>query len=124
MKTVIDTSAIIAFLRKVKPGDQVARLLESNQAVIPAVCVFELLAGVKSPVHIHQRQQLLSLAEIIPMDRKIAETAAELFTKLRSTGKTIDNEDLMVAATALFLDIPVLTVNKVYFGHIPEIITI
>lgn len=121
MKTVIDTSALISFLRKEDPGSQVADLLQSRLAIIPAICVFELLAGVKSPVHLHQRQQVLSLTEIIPMDRKIAETAAELFTAMRSKGKTIDNEDLIVAATALILDLPVLTLNKAHFGFIPEI---
>ncbi len=121
MKTVIDTSAIIAFLKGEEPGSLVMELLKSNQAVIPAICVFELLAGVKSPVHIHQRQQLLSMAEIIPMDRKTAETAAELFTSMRSKGKTIDNEDLIVAATALILNLPVLTLNKAHFGFIPKI---
>ncbi len=121
MKTAIDTSALISFLRKEEPGSQVADLLQFHQAVIPAICVFELLAGVKSPVHLHQRQRLLSLTEIIPMDRKIAETAAELFTAMRSKGKTIDNEDLIVAATALFLNLPVLTANKRHFSIIPGI---
>ncbi len=111
----------MSFLRKEEHGSQVTDLLKFHQAVIPAICVFELLAGIKSPMHLHQRQQLLSLAEIIPMDRKIAETAAELFTTMQSKGKIIDNEDLIVAATALSLKLPVLTTNKRHFSFIPGI---
>ncbi len=124
MKTVVDTSALIAFLQRKELGNSVADLLESGQAVIPAVCVFELLASVKSSVHRHQRRRLLSLAEIIPMDRDIAEAAADLFTTLRLKGKTIDNEDLMAAATALHLNLPILTTNKVHFNYIPELTVI
>ncbi len=124
MKTVVDTSALIAFLQRKELGNSVADLLESGQAVIPAVCVFELLAGAKSSVHRHQRRRLLSLAEIIPMDRDIAEAAADLFTTLRLKGKTIDNEDLMAAATALHLNLPILTTNKVHFNYIPELTVI
>jgi len=118
VKTIVDTSALIAYLRREPPGEIVYRLLEEEAAVLPAVCVFELLAGVRSEKHIQQRRQLLDLLEIAEINREMSEKAAELFTALHSKGITIDNEDLLIAASSITLNLPLLTVNKKHFSHI------
>ena len=118
MQTIVDTSALIAYLRKESPGEIVLTLLKEEDVFVPAIAIFELLAGVRSEKHIEQRRQLLDLTEIVEMDRKISEQAAKLFTELRSKGITIDNEDLIIAATSMTLDIPLLTANKRHFNHI------
>ncbi len=121
MQTIVDTSALIAYLRKESPGDLVLTLLEEENVFVPAVCVFELLAGVRLEKHLLQRQQLLDLTETVEMDRNISEKAAELFTELRSKGITIDNEDLLIAATSIILNIPLLTANKKHFNYIEDL---
>ncbi len=121
MKTIVDTSALIAYLRKEPPGEIVFRLLEEEAVIIPAVCIFELLAGVRSTKHLEQRCQLLDLTEIAEIDREISEKAAELFTLLRSKGITIDNEDLLIAASAISHNLPLLTVNKKHFSNIANL---
>ena len=121
MKTIVDTSALIAYLRKEPPGEIVFGLLEQEAVIVPAVCVFELLAGVKSERHLQQRYQLLDLSEIAEIDREISEKAAELFTAFRSKGITIDNEDLLVAATSIIHDLPLLTANMKHFRNIKTI---
>ena len=121
LQTIVDTSALIAYLRKEPPGEMVFTLLEEESVIVPAVCIFELLAGVRLEKHIQQRQELLDLTEIADMDRKISEYAAELFTELRSKGITIDNEDLIVAATSIILDMPLLTSNNKHFKHIRDL---
>ena len=121
VKTIVDTSAIIAYLRKESPGEIVVGLLKQEAIIVPAVCIFELLAGVKSERHIQQRRQLLDLSEIAKIDREISEKAAELFTVLRSKGITIDNEDLLIAASAISHNFPLLTVNKKHFSYIANL---
>jgi len=121
VKTIVDTSALIAYLRKDPPGEIVFRLLEEEAVIVPAVCVFELLAGVRSERHVQQRRQLLDLSEIAETDRDISEKAAELFTELRSKGITIDNEDLIIAASSIILNLPLLTVNKKHFVYIANL---
>ena len=121
MKTIVDTSALIAYLRKEAPGEIVLRLLKEEVVVVPAVCIFELLAGVRLHKHLHQRRQLLDLTEIAEIDREISEKAAEIFTDLRSKGITIDNEDLIIAATSMILDIPLLTSNMKHFRYIANL---
>lgn len=121
MKTIVDTSALIAYLRKEPPGEIVFKLLEEEAVIVPAVCIFELLAGVRSAKHIQQRHQLLDLSEIAETDREISEKAAELFTELRSKDITIDNEDLLIAATSIILDCPLLTGNRKHFTYIENL---
>lgn len=121
MQTIVDTSALIAYLRKESPGELVLTLLEEEDVFVPAVCIFELLAGVRSEKHLQQRRQLLDLTGIVEMDRKISEKAAELFTELRSKGITIDNEDLIIAATSIIFDLPLLTVNKKHFNNFGDL---
>lgn len=119
VKTIIDTSALIAFLRGDPSGIAVKTLLHADEALVPAICVYEIMAGVKSERHREDRTKLLDLATIVPLDRITAQQAATLFTKLRSSGITLDNEDLLVAATALRLGAPILTVNLRHFEKIP-----
>ncbi|TVR67246.1 MAG: type II toxin-antitoxin system VapC family toxin [Spirochaetaceae bacterium] len=121
MNTVLDTSALISFLRGEESGHAVKSILHANEALVPAICVYEMLAGVRSRKHKEDRSNLLDLVTIVPLDRIIAQRAADLFTKLRSQGITLDNEDLLVAATALTLSVPILTFNRRHFQNIPGV---
>ena len=49
----------------------------------------------------------------------IARRAATLYTDLRALGITIDNEDLLIGATALEHGVSLLTCNAAHFAHIP-----
>lgn len=89
--------------------------------MVPAICVFELYAGVRSERHRAQRSHLIELATVIPIEGRIAERAATLFNMTRSSGFTIDNEDLLIAATAIELNAPVLTANRRHFERIDGI---
>lgn len=123
MKTILDTSALIAFLNEdATVGKQVFHLIHAREALIPAICVYELLAGVQNPAHIHQRRRILSLSSIVEFSREIAEKAAELFTELRGNGVTMPCEDFIVGATAIIRNHPVLTQDKKHFRRIPGIV--
>lgn len=121
MKTILDTSALISFLHGEPAGSAVKALLHRNEALVPAICVYEVLAGVRSAKHRQDRSNMLDLVTIVPLDRLIAHQAAGLFTELRGKGITLDNEDLLVAATALRLNVPILTVNRRHFERIPGV---
>ena len=118
MKTVVDTSALIAFLRGEEPGSSARELLNAGHALVPAICVYELYAGVHSKRHREQRAHLVDLSTVIPIDGRIAERAATLFNTARSSGFTVDNEDLLIAATAIEMNVPVLTANRRHFERI------
>ena len=118
---LLDTSALIAFLQGRGIGEEVQVVLAERRGVISAVSVYELCAGVRSKTHLDQRLHLISLTRVVAMDQTIAHRAADLFTTLRSGGVTIDNEDLIVAATAIERGVAVLTENTRHFAAIPEL---
>lgn len=82
---------------------------------------FELFAGVRSEKQREQRNALVRLVRVAVVDATIAHRAGALFTLLRSRGIAVDNEDLFIAATALTLDVPVLTANHRPFATIPNL---
>jgi predicted nucleic acid-binding protein len=100
-------------------ADEAARLLETEAVVVSAVSVFELLAGVTASVHVQQRAELIKLVEVAPVTETIALRAGELYTTLRRGGVTIDNEDILIAATAVTLGIPLFTINARHFEKVP-----
>jgi len=113
--TLLDTSALIDHLVDGALAERVEDLLATSSASVSAISVFELLAGVTSEKHVQERRQLISLLRVIPVSSEIADRAAALFTALRSAGVTIDNEDLIVAATAIVEQQSLLTANKRHF---------
>jgi predicted nucleic acid-binding protein len=118
---LIDTSGLISFLRGDPPGAQVRLLLTEQRGVISAISVYELFAGVRSEKHRGQRSRLVGLTRVLPVDDRIARRGAALFTSLRRQGITVDNEDLIIAATALEQDLALLSGNIRHFEAIPEL---
>ena len=116
---LLDTSALIDYLVDGTLAVQVEDLLADRSAAGSAISVFELLAGVTSEKHLQERRALVGLLRIIPVSTEIADRAAELFTELRSTGITIDNEDLIVVATAIVERQNLMTANKRHFHRVP-----
>ena len=104
---LLDTGALIDFLSNGRGADEVELIISREEAVISAISAYELLRGVRSAAHIAERDELISLLKMIPLDGIIAGRAAALYTTLHSNGITIDNEDIIAAATALHLSLPV-----------------
>ena len=118
---LLDTGALIDFLSNGRGADEVELLISREEAVISAISAYELLRGVRSAAHITERDELISLLKMIPLDGIIAGRAAALYTTLRSNGITIDNEDIIAAATDLHLSLPVFTPNIRHFQSIPNL---
>ena len=74
------------------------------------------------PKHLQERRELLALMDVLPLTADIAEGAAGTFTALRQVGVTVDNEDIVMAATAIAGGLPVLTANARRFRSIPGIV--
>jgi len=115
---LLDTSALISFLRGDGVGGEVRTILAERRGWISAISVYELFAGVRSETHRAQRERLVSLTRIVPVDEAIGLRGADLFTSLRARGITVDNEDLIIAATAFERDLAILTDNPRHFEAI------
>ncbi|MEM3782322.1 MAG: type II toxin-antitoxin system VapC family toxin, partial [Thermofilum sp.] len=57
---------------------------------------------------------------VIFHDNDILRNAAEMWKKLRSQGKLVDDRDLLIAATSISRDLPLLTGNFKHFERLKE----
>ncbi|MCG8481458.1 MAG: type II toxin-antitoxin system VapC family toxin [Spirochaetales bacterium] len=112
---------MIEFLVDGPRAGDVEQYIGDGEAAISAISVYELLAGVRSPLHAAQRSELIALLRVVPVDIEVAERAAALYTTLRNTGITIENEDVVIAATALHFSMPILTINTRHFRHVSSL---
>lgn len=117
----IDTSVLVDVLR----GSETARsvvhdrrgrgLLHTSE-----ICAVEVLAGMRRSEETATRRLLDSL-QLHPVDRVVAERAGELGRRWLPSHSGIDAADLVVAATALILQLDLLTVNVRHFPMFHEL---
>lgn len=116
MGTLIDTSVIIAIERgrldaaALKDGD------DDEPIAISAITASELLHAVHRLSGAVARtraerfvEQLLDAIPVIPFDLDVARVHARLDAELSAKGAAVGDADLMIAATAVWLDYRVAT---------------
>lgn len=117
-QTVIDTTVLIDVLR----GDQAAVAWLSEQDEVPVcseVTRTEVLRGVRSGER-EATERLLSALRWVPVDDRVSRRAGELGRKYRR-GHDLAVADLLIAATALELDVPLATANTRHFPMFPRL---
>lgn len=114
-----DTDVIIDYFNGFSPiAEEIESLIRGDRLSTTAVTVFELYAGVVGKKRLEAIEVLLKSVAILPLEPFAAKTAGELFTYLKSKGKLIGNQDLMIAATALSHGLPLFTRNRDHFARI------
>jgi predicted nucleic acid-binding protein len=66
-------------------------------------------------------QQFLRWVEVLPLNRSIMKQFAQIRGHLRRSGQLIGDPDLMIAATALYHDLTVVTHNFRHFRRVPDL---
>jgi tRNA(fMet)-specific endonuclease VapC len=128
MKFFLDTSIFVDCLRKeVIPssinflerlGDEYSGYTSSITAAELSVCAHLS----KSPDALERTLELLNIVEVIDLDSKIAIDAGKIYADLVISGKRIELNDCLIAATALSLGINrIVTRNKTHFLRIKDI---
>lgn len=121
MKLVlIDTCAWIDFFKSQtgRLGDQVAQLIDANQAAITGVVVAELLQGIKHENESKRLSVLLKSIHYLPTEEGDWLQAGQLAQQLRNKGLTLPLTDVLIATIALRHAVPVLTLDK-HFQYLP-----
>lgn len=123
---ILDSTFLIDVLR----GEEtVAQLIEELDATgtpfVSAVTVMELSEGIRlteaTEAERSAVEDLLTDVNELPFDRECAMRAGELNAHLITAGKPIDETDVMIAATALVHDRPVVTRNVDHFDRIDHL---
>lgn len=120
-KILIDTDVIIDFLRTNK--GLFLTLLELQEQgnltlYISSITVMELFVGTSSQKRAQSEQlkELIDSLRVIPLDAKLAQFTGEL---KRGKKWTILTSDLIIGATALWLNAELVTNNRRHFSVIP-----
>jgi tRNA(fMet)-specific endonuclease VapC len=121
--TLIDTSVFIALERR--QIDPAAWADTDEPVAMAAISVSELLHGVHRVKGAVARaraerfvEQILSTVPIVPFDLQVARVHARLDAELSAAGTAIGDSDLMIAATAVWLDYRVATRDLRSFSRI------
>ena len=116
MGTVIDTSVVIAVQRGQLDPARLGAEDDDEPAVIAAITASELLHGVhrlKSAIARTRAERFvedfLARYRALPFDLHIARVHARLDAELSAAGTPIGDADLMIAATAVWLDYRIAT---------------
>lgn len=133
MGVILDSSIVIAAERR---GDTVARLLRKivtefgdQEAALSSIGLTELVHGIHRAItpDIRQRREtfiadLLAEIPVYPFTRDTAMLAGKLDAEQQAQGVVIPFPDLLIGATALWLDYAVVTGNLRHFQQIPGLI--
>ncbi|MGH7589673.1 MAG: type II toxin-antitoxin system VapC family toxin [Gemmatimonadota bacterium] len=95
---------------ELEPLAQAARReLAAGRALLSVVTIAELLVGARDTKGRIRLQRLLESFAVTPVDEELAYLAGRLGSYARRRGTLIPLPDLLIAATAVRLGIPVLT---------------
>jgi predicted nucleic acid-binding protein len=114
--TLIDTSVLIAIQRGQLDPQLLQPADDDEPIAISAITASELLHGVHRLTGAVARtraerfiERLLDAIPVIPFDLDVARVHARLDAELSSQGAAVGDADLMIAATAVWLDYRVAT---------------
>jgi tRNA(fMet)-specific endonuclease VapC len=116
MGTLIDTSVLVAAQRGEIDLSRMAASQPAEPVAIPAICAAELLHGPYRLRHAVARaraeqriEQLIALFPVIAFDLDMARVHAQLGSELAEKGTQVGAHDLIIAATAVWLDYRIAT---------------
>ncbi|NPA40410.1 MAG: type II toxin-antitoxin system VapC family toxin [Thermodesulfobacteria bacterium] len=106
---LIDTNIIIEFLRKKnKQKSYLWKIKEMDlNCFISTITVFELYAG--------------AITERHKRDLETAKRSAEIYKELKNNNQLIEFRDIFIGATALEINLPIITLNEEHFKRIKGI---
>lgn len=126
MAYLIDTDIIIYSLK----GDpRVRSWMERTQNIPKSISVItfgELLYGARKSKHpeknIATANRIAELFPIIDIHKGIIEVCGMIKAKMEQQGTRIADMDALIAATALYMDLTLVTNNKSHFDRISDVV--
>lgn len=120
MRYLLDTTACIALIRRTKQVvDKILSVGEDN-CVVSEISIAELYYGaIKSSKqsHLNDVKLIMDLFEIVPIFPSL-KTYAQIKTDLESSGKRIDEFDLLIASSAIYNSMTLVSHNTKHFSRI------
>ena len=119
---MIDTSIIIDHLRKKnKSKSQLYKIIDNPNLFVSTITIYELFAGAINEQKRKDINDFIVLVKILPFTRETAERAGKIYLSLREKNKLIEVGDILIGATALTNNLPLMTLNVEHFERIEEL---
>ena len=116
---MIDTSIIIDHLRKkIKKKSQLYKIIDSHNLFTSTITLYELFAGATNEKKREDINDFIILVNVLPFTREAAERAGEIYLSLRNKNEIIDVRDILIGATAVTHNLPLMTLNVKHFERI------
>ena len=114
---LVDTSVFIEYFRKRdKTKTELYHLRKAGYTLVTSsVCFFEYMAGSNHPEF---DAKLFEYIDVIALDKDQAYLASRIFKELKQKNMLIEFRDILIAASAIYYDIPLATQNKKHFDRI------
>lgn len=121
----LDTNSLIDYLKGREPGaSAVERAVKAYNCCVTSISVYELLFGVARAQREIGEQALLGMMTILSLDEAVAKRAAHLHAELIRKNQDIGIKDVLIAATCLEHDVPILTANERHFSRVSGLVVI
>jgi predicted nucleic acid-binding protein len=125
MARFIDTSVLMTIERRGLTAAHVRGLIPGEGLAIASITASELLVGVHLADTAERRERrrafvetVLQMLPVIPFDLRVARTHGVVAARLQSTRQSVGTNDMLVAATALAYECPVVTDNVKEFERV------
>lgn len=104
----LDTDILIEFLKgKREIGEVISKY---DEFYISVISVYEFMRGADE----EKTKEMNSL----DLDYNVAILASAIYKKLHKSGDLISDNDILIAASCILKDIPLLTLNKKHFERL------
>lgn len=120
---LIDTDWVAEYLKGRDPVTRTLNSLATEELAISIITYGEIYEGIyysRDPKRSEQGfLQFLRGTAVLPLNRPIMKEFARIRGQLRKVGQIITDPDILIAATAIYHDLTLLTNNKRHFSRIP-----
>ena len=123
-KVLLDTDMLSLYLRKSPNVIAEAQQYLQSQGIFTfsIIARFEILRGMmvrNASAQLKAFDLFCLQNEIFELDDNIIIRASEVYADLHKRGQLVGDADILIAATALENDLPVVTNNESHFNRIP-----
>jgi len=123
MKYLVDSDWVVDYLAGKQQAISLLTFVWPDGIAISLITLGEIYEGIyygRDPQRSEAVfRQFLRSVDVLPLNRSIMQRFARLRGDLRQRGQLIGDPDILIAATALYYDLILLTRNKKHYQRIP-----